>query len=68
MKENRKQRWRNYGIAVLALIIALTGSYKYVSGYVTVSSHVNGRELPIYSVDTKEKKVALSFDAACAGY
>lgn len=64
MKENRKQRWRNYGIAVLALIIALTGSYKYVSGYVTVSSNVNGRELPIYSVDTKEKKVALSFDAA----
>lgn len=68
MKENRKQRWRNYGIAVLALIIALTGSYQYVSGYVTVSSNVNGRELPIYSVDTKEKKVALSFDAACAAY
>ena len=64
MKENRKQRWRNYGIAILALIIALTGSYRYVSGYVTVSSNVNGRELPIYSVDTKEKKVALSFDAA----
>ena len=45
-------------------MIALAGSYKYVSGYVTVSSNVNGRELPIYCVDTKEKKVALSFDAA----
>ncbi len=31
---------------------------------VTVSNTVNGRELPIYSVETEEKKVALSFDAA----
>ena len=29
-----------------------------------VSSNVNGRELPIYCVQTEEKKVALSFDAA----
>lgn len=33
---------------------------------VSVSSSVNGRELPIYSVETEEKKVALSFDAAWA--
>lgn len=64
MKEDRRHRWRNYGIVVLALMIALTGSYKYVESYVTVSSNVNGRELPIYSVETDEKKVALSFDAA----
>lgn len=31
---------------------------------VSVSSSVNGRELPIYSVETEEKMVALSFDAA----
>lgn len=30
----------------------------------TVSSTVDGRELPIYCVQTEEKKVALSFDAA----
>lgn len=48
----------------LALVIALVGSYKYIGGYVTVSSNVNGRELPIYCVQTDEKKVALSFDAA----
>ena len=48
----------------LALAIALLGSYKYIGGYVTVSSNVNGRELPIYCVQTDEKKVALSFDAA----
>ena len=28
------------------------------------SATVGDRELPIYSVDTKEKKIALSFDAA----
>ncbi len=31
---------------------------------ITVSNSVNGRELPIYCVDTEEPKVALSFDAA----
>lgn len=30
----------------------------------TMNNSVNGRELPIYCVDTEEKKVALSFDAA----
>jgi len=49
---------------LLALAIALVGAYKYIGGYVTVSSNVNGRELPIYCVETDEKKVALSFDAA----
>ena len=48
----------------LAIAIALIGSYKYIGGYVTVSSNVNGRELPIYCVQTDEKKAALSFDAA----
>ena len=30
----------------------------------TMDYNVNGRELPIYCVDTEEKKIALSFDAA----
>lgn len=64
MKEDKKRRWRNRGILVLALVLALAGSYRYVAGYVAVSSNVNGRELPIYCVDTDKKKVALSFDAA----
>ena len=49
---------------IMAIAIALIGFYKYIGGYVTVSSNVNGRELPIYCVQTDEKKVALSFDAA----
>lgn len=31
---------------------------------ITVSNTVNGRELPIYCVQTDEKKIALTFDAA----
>lgn len=30
---------------------------------ISVSNTVNGRELPIYSVETEAKQVALSFDA-----
>lgn len=62
--EEKKRKWKNRSVLALVLTVALAGSYKYISGYVTVSSNVNGRELPIYSVETKEKKVALSFDAA----
>ncbi len=46
----------------MALLAA--ASYTYLTGGMTVSSNVNGRELPIYSVDTSEKKVALTFDSA----
>lgn len=48
----------------LILTLALMGSYKYISSYSTVSSNVNGKEMPICSVETEEKKVALTFDVA----
>ncbi|MDD3402950.1 MAG: polysaccharide deacetylase family protein [Hespellia sp.] len=46
------------------MITMLAALAKYCSGQISVSNSVNGRELPIYCVETKEKKVALSFDAA----
>lgn len=46
------------------VILAVVAAGFYAKKYVSVNSTVNGRELPIYSVDTGEKKVALSFDAA----
>lgn len=49
-------------IAVIAFFVFCGGLL--VPGTVTVSNSVNGRELPIYCVETPEKKVALSFDAA----
>lgn len=53
-----------YGAFVLAALAIVRGGYTTVSRNVTTSSNVNGRELPIYCVETDEKKVALSFDAA----
>ncbi|MCF2683901.1 polysaccharide deacetylase family protein [Faecalicatena contorta] len=64
MRKKEETRWKNYGILVLMLMIAMVGSYKYISSCVSISNNVNGRELPVYSVETDEKKVALTFDAA----
>lgn len=47
------------GLAVLIVAVA-----RHVPEVVSVSTSVDGRELPIYCVDTQEPKVALSFDAA----
>ena len=60
MVEKLKQKLKFWAIAGVFLLIACTG----VSKVVTVTNTVNGKELPIYSVETEEKKVALSFDAA----
>ena len=49
-------------LSVVCLI--LLGLYIGTTKLVNVSNTVNGKELPIYSVGTNEKKVALSFDAA----
>ncbi len=46
---------------ITLLILGLTLG---VSKVATVCNTVNGKELPVYSVETDEKKVALSFDAA----
>ena len=48
----------------LLLIIVFAGIKFGMSETLNVSNTVNGKELPIYSVETDEKKVALSFDAA----
>lgn len=59
-----KQKIKRYSMIVLVVLLVTLSSVKYLSEYAKVSSNVNGRELPIYSVETDEKKVALSFDAA----
>lgn len=53
------------GIAAL-MAAALISSVTAIAGKtVTVSNSVNGKELPIYCVETNKKQVALTFDAAC---
>lgn len=53
-----------YGVFALAAFAVLRGVLVVAGENVTVSSSVDGRELPIYCVETDEKKIALSFDAA----
>lgn len=64
MNVEKRKKWRNYGLFALALAAALFGSFQYISSYSTVSGNINGKEMPICSVETEEKKVALTFDAA----
>ncbi len=52
------------GVYLLAAFAVLRGVLVTVKANVSVSNSVNGRELPIYCVETGEPKVALSFDAA----
>lgn len=54
---------KQWKLGLLAAIL-LIGAGVSLSKVVNVSNTVNGRELPIYSVETDEKKIALSFDAA----
>ena len=54
-----KQRF-HYLILCLFFFAAIFG----ISSSIHINNTVNGRDLPIYSVETPEKKVSLSFDAA----
>ena len=60
MADKLKRKLNFWAIAGVFLLVACMG----VSKVATVTNTVNGKELPIYSVETEEKKVALSFDAA----
>lgn len=53
-------------LAALALCVCvlLAGAFFYLPDVVSVSSSVNGRDLPIYCVQTNKPQIALTFDAA----
>ncbi|MBQ9886767.1 MAG: polysaccharide deacetylase family protein [Lachnospiraceae bacterium] len=51
-------------LSVLTAFVFIAGLLVYLPAAKSTSNTVGNRELPIYCVDTKEKKVALSFDAA----
>jgi len=59
-KENKRTMIRLAGIFAVLAIIFTTGFYGL--GFRDVFGE--GKELPIYCVDTKEKKIAISFDCA----
>ena len=49
---------------ILATVALIQGIVKVLPDSITVSNTVNGRELPIYCVQTEKPQIALSFDAA----
>lgn len=51
-------------ITSLVIVLSVMVGCAYFTTKVLANSTVGDRELPIYCVDTNEKKVALSFDAA----
>ncbi|MCI8732406.1 MAG: hypothetical protein HFH59_04550 [Lachnospiraceae bacterium] len=53
--------------AWMVMAVLVISAIRYVPEVVTVSTSVDGRELPIYCVDTEKPQIALSFDAACGG-
>lgn len=49
---------------LVCVCVLLVGAFFYLPGVVSVSSSVNGRDLPIYCVQTDKPQIALTFDAA----
>ena len=66
--ENFKATLRNQVIKYALLLLGVIAFVKCITTFmpeaILVSSTINGRQLPIYCVETDEKKIALSFDAA----
>ncbi len=66
--ERSREDFRIQTIKTAAVLIGAAVFLKCITTFVpeaiTVSSTINGRELPIYCVETDQKKIALSFDAA----
>lgn len=53
-----------YSFLVIGIFLMFIGIAWYLPEIVTVSNNVYGKELPIQSVETEEKKVALTFERA----
>lgn len=62
-EQSKLVQFSKTGIVVLSLLLVIFGFYYFGTWSIATSSKAE-RKLPIYCVDTPEKKVALSFDAA----
>jgi len=52
------------GVVILSIILIINIGIRVLPGAITITSTGSKKDLPIFSVDTKEKKVSLSFDVA----
>ena len=53
-----------FAFLIFAFCVIVVGAANYLPKLVSVSSSVNGRDLPIYCVQTQKPQIALTFDAA----
>lgn len=65
MKAKIIKNQRILNIMLVIIIVSISLLYNY-TGYNKILSvfYNNNKEIPIYCVDTAEKKIAISFDAA----
>jgi polysaccharide deacetylase family sporulation protein PdaB len=63
-KSKRKKHFLLGGILLLFLAGLLSQAFSYWPSVMASVSVMLGKEMPIYSVDTDKKQIALSFDAA----
>ncbi len=63
--ESLKKRWAAGTLLAILLLSAVSAAY--VSGARTAEVLARKRELPVYSVDRNDGKIAISFDAAWGG-
>lgn len=62
--KSKVMRSLKYGVYLITAFALVRGVLVTARANITVSNTVNGRELPIYCVETKEPEIALTFDAA----
>lgn len=58
------KKWRDFLLYFGALFVFTAGMVHLLGSSTTVSNSVNGRELPIYCVETDKPQISLTFDAA----
>ena len=56
--------WKKYRFMMFLMLVMVVAAGRYMTGIIHVTNNVNGKELPIYSVETEKKQVSLTFDAA----
>jgi len=59
-----KEKGRKVFLSLMAFAFLLVGGIWYAKEYTTVGNSVNGREMPVCSVETEEKEMALTFETA----
>ncbi|HYE10471.1 MAG TPA: polysaccharide deacetylase family sporulation protein PdaB [Patescibacteria group bacterium] len=65
MKLKFKKSYQSINIMLVMFVVSISLIYNYASyNHLLDAFRNNSRQLPVYCVDTSEKKVAISFDAA----